>query len=235
MTAPVEHGYPDWGRQSGRQDVIYINDTDTIAALKFYDPVFVGATPCIGIRFESIIRAATVYLTWMLDEAGTVTMHVEAFEIRNTGFLALQIVSGGPWLRVSVDPGAAVDLQYELKVWSAAQPRVLIATNGGQPKLLEAVATAVGAGATVTIQSLYTVPGLAHFQVLATPATWDGGITCDDITGTVHRIVTLNQTIGIQPQLVYLLGMPATFSIHNSTGVAGTFWFSLISHSIGQS
>lgn len=235
MTTPVVHGYPDYVRQAARADVVYLSVSESITAEKTHARKFVGASPCIGIAFTSLNIRAQVTLNWLSEETGGTFLKEEVFTVAANGFCAIQIATAGPWVEAKVTAPFPGTLDYELTLWAAHEPRILFFTTLGAPVLIERPVTAIAAGATHTIETPFTVPGLAHLQIFATMATWDGGLIATDCLGVAYRLGTFDQRLGLAPVLLYLPAMPATFSIHNSTGVGGTYAVSLIAHSIGQS
>lgn len=234
MTTPVVHGYPDWIRQAARADVVYLNVSEAITATKVHPRKFVGATPCIGISLESLDLRCQVTLNWYSAETGGIFLKEEVFTVGPSGMCAIQIATAGPWVEAQVAFPTPGTLNYELRLWSADVPRILFFTDPGAPILIAQAVTNIAAGVTTTIESPFTVPGLAHLQVFATMATWDGGLQAINILGVTYRLATLDQRFGLAPVLIYLPAMPVQFSIHNSTGALGTFAVSLIAHSIGQ-
>lgn len=233
MTTPVVHGYPDWARQVARADVVYLDVSETISNVKTHATKFVGATPCVGIDFTAASGIwCTIELNWLSAQSGGTTLHSEEFVVGGNGKMALSIPAIGPYLQISISP-ESFNYTYSMTVWATYEPRVLFGAAIRAPLLIDVTNGSIGAGATVTIDAEYTVPGMACFQLYCDAATFDGGVRAMINSTTPIDIVTFIQTLPIAPHLIYLPAAPVRFLLHNSAAVARNYFVHIYSHSIG--
>ena len=224
MTAPVPHGYPDWGRSVAQSDVVIVNDTaQSINAVKDYGIFFVGNLRALGVIFVSNGNAGNVSLTFYADQAGTIPIVSYGISLQSADYSPQPVRVMGAFVRVQVGPGPAVPFLYDLLVasqpdYGARSPDHTLAAG------ISVVGGPIGAGATVIVNCPV---------VLAGPAVWTANVgggafsaylqTIDEIGG----ITFLDHITAASPVFdnrhAYLPSMHVRIRLDNNTGAPQTY------------
>src|SRR5258706_7317529 len=119
MTAPLAHGYPDFGRFTAGADKLLADlSVAGLNVLTSYGPYFVGDVQFARLQFVAQVNHFACELQFYSDSTLSTFTAREAFSLRqgdtyNHAFPAL-----GPYLMLNVDP-SAVGAAFNAKVTTA--------------------------------------------------------------------------------------------------------------------
>lgn len=223
MTQPVSHGYPDFGRYVATADKELLNlNVADIDAQTNYGPVFVGDVPWLGIFFLSSGGAFTVQMRYGTQPNGTGILTTQSFTVESAGIALLSFPVGGPYLTLRVTP-QAINGVFNAQVYTQHSPAPTDNSDTSSNIVLSSVATAVGAGATVTVTASRVFPGPAVWNVFTTLATWEAHVRSHTAGGSQTRLDTVNQAVAQPSRMLYLPYEFVRVAFTNNTGAAGTF------------
>lgn len=219
MTQPVQHGYPDYQRNTPATDVMYIFDVGVANANITYPIQFVGLTPNVGVVLISITQRARLDLFFYADAAGTSLVGIQRVATNANGNFQGTVQCLGPFCKPVLNPGVT-PLSYQFRLF--ATPGAGIQQNGDQDNILiSQFNTAIGAGVTLTFDALVTWPEEASFLYAQTAGTWNGSILAVDFDATATRIHAWDSTWGQATQgLIKLPAGNARIVIHNTSASA---------------
>lgn len=165
MTAPVAHGYPDYGRYSARADLLLINQQNVAVNVDtVYNIGFVGGIEALGVVANSNGTGALWHFDYYSDAAGTLLLSRTSVETGSNRPFEKSLPTYGPFLRITLSPNAAGST-YTLVVWSTTRSAI---SNNGQPQrsiLIAQTTVNIGAGATSTFTASRVWPGSATWSV----------------------------------------------------------------------
>lgn len=229
MTQPGSQGYPDWKRVYNLANTLYadeeifVNNT-TITRGPFY----VGTQAFLGIYMEVITGGFSFRFNFYDSEAKTTLLSRHEFDLPDFNVTCEQSVPVlGPWVEVEAQT-SAVNGDALFRVWASfGQTSISFLSNDNV--LMSRVNTAIGAGATVTVNALAVWPGQAflNFQQVAGTCTLkvqtvDRLATATDIW---HRALTAAQPVG---ELIALTSEMARVTITNTSGAPTNFDLHLV-------
>lgn len=230
MTAPIVHGYPDWGRFAARADVIYISDTSVVigAGDKVYDPIFVGNVRHLGFIFNMVTNNAAVRLDYYNDENLSTILGTQTIKTRVGGGFDFSLPVQGPWVQVFINFNAT-PAEYDLYMFSVSG-NIASIQNGPAPiRIIGVGAFAIGAGATVTLTSSRSYPGEAMWSVSSALATWTALLDTIDDLGVTNVLDAGNNTLNPLNRRVWLPAEQCRLRVTNTTAGAGTFTAAVVS------
>lgn len=231
MSLPVSHGYPDWARQSAEQDVTLLYQTGTVLnAASNTATFFVGVMPYLSIFYNIATNRGRLTAFWCLDQAGTQVVGVDKFLTAAAGSVACNIPVLGPWVFFAREASAYPDT-VDTRIVMAQAPRIPSDEPPFLPMLFNVEAAAVAAGATVNVNSVRTLPGLATLCVDTALATWTAFLRALEFAGTFQYLYSLRNTSLPGPRLITLPATSVRLAFTNTTAAAGTFSASLIGRS----
>lgn len=228
MTAPVPHGYPDWGRYAAQADVELIGTSALNQAVAVtFGRFFVGGVRHCAYIFTVATNHATVTLETYTAETGGTLLSQQTIECRAGGGFDVSIPVQGPWLAITVTPvGGAID--FDLNVWTTAGNLASVTGPMAPRYALSQINIAVAAGATVTTNIPYTYPGLGHWVVFHTAATFNHTLRTIDSAGAVKIIDQITQTTPPGARLIHIPPIPMQLAIQNTSGAAAAYNASII-------
>lgn len=227
MTAPVTHGYPDFGRYLAQADkflthidVVNLNGTET------HGPFFVGDVPAIGIFGVASANNMRVRFNFYGDSAGVTIFTSEVIDINNGDTAEFSIPTHGPWMYINIinGVGAASGL---FDIWTEHIPRRPQANASTWNVLFSAVDTVYAAGQTL-VNGGIVLPGRAIFTVDCTAANTFIDLRSIDYGGTALFLSRNNNASGIQDRIVYLPATHLQLRIQNNSGAAQVFSYTLL-------
>lgn len=180
MTTPLQHGYPDWGRQRAVSDILVLN-TGSIAipGVRVDGPFFVGNLPYLYCH-ALCANQAEVTLDWFADSAATIPLERDQLVSGIGGDVTQCVPVAGPYVRittnVSVNPSTTT-----LRFYMTSEPFAHFATTGGLNTLISVDGAAVGAVAVGTFNATAARGGWVHWN-----AFFDGGVA------TLQRLYAVN-------------------------------------------
>lgn len=233
MTAPITHGYPDWGRFAAQSTVIYNRESATVTnGTVVRGPFFVGDVEALGLSFFSGNNEGMVFLVWSADEAGAEVMAIEEYHITDLGNVNIGIPVAGPWVEAQVVIGAAGTLTFDLILWAMPKRRTFPDAPGNNI-LISSVNTAIAAGATATNNATRTWPGPAYWSGWQGVSNFVVFLEALDANGNVY---TLDRWQGAGQDfrtLIFLPALPCRIRHVNQTGGANVYTSQLIAaHSL---
>lgn len=232
MTAPVAHGYPDYGRYLAAADKLLVSDTQSnIDAVTTYPRMFVGDVPFMGIW----LRVSTNHFRFNFDfydaREGGNYLTGQPFSIRQGSEMDITIPVGGPFCEMSAQP-SAVDGEFERTIWTAHSSNQY--TRLSYDSLILASFNAnINAGATQTISSSRVFAGEAHWFADSAAATWTARVETLDFQGTAVIIDEIRATAaGSDGRQIFLPPIDTQIVVVNSTGGGATFRTALVGRPI---
>lgn len=220
MTAPVTHGYPDWGRYVAQADVILADSSAGPTGVdQQIGPFFVAGNKFIGLNILISGGATLLTIGWSTDSLGLNRMGFQTVPFRSNERLAITVPVQGPYMMILIEPQVG-GVSMEWTVWTTAANSP--STDGDMaPKQLIANGSSVAAGATRTDFATRILGGPAFFSADSSLATWVAILESYDETGATQGIARLtNATV---PGLnVVLPQRPIQIRSVNTTGGAGS-------------
>lgn len=149
MTAPISHGYPDWGRFAAQADILLNIETGTVINNPVTrGPYFVGNVQAVGIEFSPSVGSAEVQIGWYDSAAGTNLLTLETYEFQVGTRMTQTIPVLGPFMLVTIVDGVS-PCTFSLTLWTAPTRRNK--ANGATGiSLVGVINTAIGIGVTAT-------------------------------------------------------------------------------------
>lgn len=227
MTAPVPHGYPDFGRFIAGADKLVTSVTDNnLAAPANYGPFFVGDIPFVRFYFRAFIRNFDVVYNFYEDEAQTILLGTESFVVRVLGFYDQATPALGPFVTITVSPSAAGG-SFDMRVVAAhtqwrpgdASPLTSVPFSGS--------AVAYPAGIT-DLDDPYVVPGPAVFFAECLTANTQIDLRAVNSAGTSTFLARIANPDGRVAMPVFLPRMPLRLRIDNNSGGGANFTYSVM-------
>lgn len=227
MTAPIPHGYPDWGRVAAVSDkIIYADTPSGINGLVTYDRVFVGDAPFIGMALRPTTHHFEFRFLFYDDESAGNLLTGQFFSVRNGSDLMLTIPVAGPWLEMSALPSTS-GAAFDRTVWTASSANLYDRNNFVGSILLNHNAN-VGAGTTVSVSATRVAPGEAYWSVRSLATNWEMRLETVDYTGTVRRIENASSLgSAIQRGGIFLPPIDARVTLVNNDAASAFMFFSL--------
>lgn len=230
MTAPISHGFPDYGRYVSSADKIYdIRAAITINGPTTFGPYFVGDVPAIGFRFSAEIQNFTVILIFYDSQTQTNELTRFPYSVRVSQDFSGTVPVRGPWLAFYVEPNVA-GAQCSFRVMSSHALTQGDAQLPQSSNLISRAGAAVGAGATNTSVPATLLPGPAVWNVRSALATWTCVFETIDYLGAIRQLDYVDNTYPKNERALFL--PPVSFQIRftNTTAGAGTFDLSVVAH-----
>lgn len=223
MTQPSPHGYPDWGRYSASADKEIDNQVwaDMDVATTF-GPYFVGDVEWVNIVVTASAQHFRYRMQFRSSNVAIADMHNQEFIARSVGLSFLSFPVTGPWLFILVTP-SAINSTGGFILTSGRRGGNPVNGNSIPNVLISRVNTAVGAGATVTVDATTTYPGPALWNLFVTPAAWTANIDSLDENAVTTRLDTVDNTVGKSSRQLYLPYQPIRLSVTNTSGAGGVF------------
>jgi hypothetical protein len=227
VTAPVPHGYPDWGRQTPGSDVLL----DQMIAVDIgtgvvRGPFFVGANQYVGIFVQGTVAGTQVFFNFFNDQAQNIALGRYSLDIANGGSASLTVPVRGPWLYVSyISAGAHSTIDSVL--WTAAIDAKDL-QNGSQSVCLYSLdAVSIGASTTRTDDLLDCWPGWGYLQGFCNAASYSIRLYSRDFTGTLQLLDNNNAVLNKFGALIPLPPTPLRVVSVNGDAAARTLTVSL--------
>lgn len=223
MTAPVEHGYPDFGRYRASADKVYFDATVAdIDGATDYGPFFVGDVDYLSLFFSPTTNHFLVTLGFYDAPSGGANTGLFAFSARNTCTVDQVVPVRGPYVIMTVQPNAVNG------AFSALLASCPLHHSGGQAAgagslLISRTVAAIGAGATVTTLAQATRQAPAVWSVSSPAATWVARLESITFQGVVTVLDRITQLSNEDARPIYLPHTTVQISVDNTTGVASTF------------
>lgn len=223
MTAPLPHGYPDFGRYAARSDkLIHSQSNVVISAETEYGPYFVGDVPHIGLRFFAQTNHFQLQATFFDTVGASFFLGNRSFSLRQNSTLDITIPVMGAFVVFTVSPSGA-NSQFTLRSWNAYASMWSDLSLYNSP-VLASMDQSIGAGAAVEVDATRIWPGSAHWFVAGDATTWITELRTIDYLGTVQNIALIRRFAADSDGfIVFLPAINARIRTTNLSGSAATF------------
>lgn len=233
MTAPVEHGYPDFGRYAATADKFLIdNNTAPVAGLNNLVAVFVGDQKYLGVFAIVTGTSISVRFNFFGDSAGSQLFSGRTIDLQDGAWFEGSIPVLGPWLIVeifAVGNAASLLLQawgqpsHAMQTSSSARANVVFSEQGRvvAPGTNNLDSGRVWTGEAILYAALPGVLSAVHLFSI-------------EYTGTLIFLTRIQGT-GIEAERrIFLPGQQLRIRFTNTSGVNQLFDYSLTAASMGE-
>jgi hypothetical protein len=224
VTAPIEHGYPDYGRFSPQQDILLLNvENDNTDAAVEHPLQFVGHVPYVYMLFQSSVNHFSVDMDYYADSAGTIQLFSQQVIVRQGGIFVDTLPTLGPFLSVTVTP-SAINSHYILQLSASHHRKRSVQASAVGNLLLRVSAVSIGAGATLTSVIDNVTPGIATWSVDTNVADFFSEVEAIDHNGLTYLIDRIEEKVVGQKRTIFLPPCSIRCRTANNTAAAGTFY-----------
>lgn len=226
MTTPIQHDYPDWGRQAASSDIIVAQHINENLAGPVTDPVkFVGQYNYVHVRAFSIPTSVSIELQWFIDEAATVGVQPDIVQTLGPVDAIGAFPVRAPFLKV-INRLAAYPNTFTNIVHMTSAPSSPISGVAGDNSLISAITGGpLAAGGNVTLTAKGSRPGSAYFEAdLIGGADFQAYLYATDYLGVQTALASCSSVGGVRSndggKSVYLPAQTCQIQIFNSTAAA---------------
>lgn len=228
MTAPVAHGYPDWGRFVARANVKWLKETGVaITAASERGSFFLGHTTHLGVKFTCTTGHASISFSWRTGAAAADEVATTGIDVRDDTIYVGAIPVVAPYVVVTVTPGS-VNPTFNLALWSAAGPLPFL-DHSDTNVLLSDILTPWGLGIATTGVATYVTPGLAYLSCFASITNYTATVESIDASGVTQRLLIYGGAHNGLSMAVYLPATPVRLQLDNNVGPGATIEYALTS------
>lgn len=217
----VPTGYPDFSRRISHSDQLLFEDTIGPGVGRNATDAFpVAGVPAIGLRMGGDTDHMRLDVDWYMDAAFATFLVTQEFHVRSTGEFIGSIPCLGPFVSVAAT-GSTANAFGALKIWTVGQggPHDM---SAAARQLLTANPVNVGAGAATDIFGTNIWPGISHFSLRTTIATWVASLFSIAYDGTLTGIARWNNTAGQAiNQQIATSAQQLQLTFTNTSGAAG--------------
>lgn len=226
MTAPIQSGYPDFGRYQAQATKLYAKALVTNQNADFtVDLGYVGDVANLGVRVQPTVAHCVVDMNFTSDAAGTIFLGNHTFSCRSNDTFARSLPVLGPFCQVTFFlPTVPADVDYTFGQASAPYSGLDLSSS----------ANVVFSGADVShpngqtlIEGGRVLPGLAYFFGEATAANTFMDIRSVSASGSVTFLTRIANGDLRKVQPVFLPAQHLQLRVQNNSGVAQFFSYSL--------
>lgn len=185
MTLPLAQGFPDWGRFVSEAQVLEVSDVGVVHSGVFVYPIrYVGNGKAIQVRFQPTTIPCRVSFRFYGDSAGTFLSDFYNIDCQTNdrGKQAVPVL--GPYMDVAVSPSAGGNYTYTLLAWRVGSDGQY-AGGDGDANVFGNIGNAIGAGATITLDSGFVMEGQAFVTGFSPATGWQMNIDAVDFQGNV--------------------------------------------------
>ena len=217
MTAPVGHGYPDFGRYQAHADKRLLSEVGTVISVDALYPLgFVGDVGYLAIHFTATTNHFSVFIDFYEDAAYTSRFDGYAMDVRQGCTLPTSVPVMGPFARVSVNPSAASS-EFTCSMWTMSRAAVFADLSAVSTILLSIDNDTVLAGATDVFGTTMILPGEASFVLnLEAAVSWRARLFSVDRNGTLRILSYVNAENRGIPHQIYLPPTPLRLEVFNN-------------------
>lgn len=184
-TTPIEHGYPDWGRQVAQSDIlIYSLNDDAFTGTETSARLFAGNTRWLYVNIQSAANVK-VDLLFSTEQSGGLDLSGETVVTGDIGVARVAIPMRGAYVQfvTEIDPTDEPELVV-VNVFAIAEPYNTYAFTEGVNQLIAAENVLQGAGTNVYYPPNIVIAGRARwvadfingvtFTIYLKAIAWDG-------------------------------------------------------------
>lgn len=227
MTAPLPHGYPDWGRyQASADKSLWSVANVTIGVSTNYGPFFVGDVDFVRLYFLASTNHFNVSVKFYADAALTQFLMSDAVSVRQDDTYRRSIPVTGAYVLVQVSPSAAGSI-FDARLTTLRHPA---RGNDGSDRdgvLITDIDGSYAVGTTI-VDATKVIPGPAVFYGHAKTASTFLDLQVVNYVGTVLGLVRIINSTGPVSHLVYLPPQHVRIRVTNNSAGAAFFDLSLM-------
>jgi len=148
MTAPVSHGFPDWGRYQARAGKLF--DLQLIfgqVGARTFGPYFVGDVRHLGLSLVVGTSGASIDLEYYADATLTFLMGQDHVTLLAGGVFERTVPALGPYFIIRFTPNAS-PFDIAMRIWQADDPSTPFALTAIDNILVSQVAVPHAPGVT---------------------------------------------------------------------------------------
>lgn len=224
MTLPLGTGFPDFARQASEAQVLEINDINVTHGDGFnYASRYVGNARALQLWANAVASGLRLQFQFWGDNPNTILMDSYVVNLRGNDVAKQPIPIMGPFLTVFVQTETAGNQTYTLQLWRTPE-LARFAGLEGDIAIFSQNGTAIGAGATATIDHQYVMEGPAHWSGLVTNTPWDIELIAVDYRNNETILDQASSQDGpLHPRSVYLPPWHIRAKIFNGSGVLSLY------------
>lgn len=232
MTAPIAHGYPDWGRFAARADTVWIRSNGfNVDVSATHGPFLSAAYQFLRIKFTASANHFQVFIEFYEDQAGMFSTGIHNFECRQGTTLDWIFPILGPWMAVIVVPNVVAST-YTLGLHSAWGPYHPTSSGPDQNLLINRINESVPAGATENYDATFIWPAEAHWFAEKPAGTHEIRLVTLDTLGNETPLSRLGPDLTSTRTPVFLTARMARIKFVNSAAAAAVFHATLVGRPI---
>lgn len=226
MTAPLPHGYPDFGRyQAGADKLLARLNVDPIGAGTTYGPYFVGDVTHVRVYFAPLVGNFNGIVRFYDDAALTNLLAEEGFSAWSNDVFHQSFPALAAYMVLRVSPVGAGQ-SFSATISTAHANWRPVGINYNSPILFSQadINHAVG---TTNLDAVNVYPGPASFHGQAAVAGCQMSLQALDAGGTVYHLARIHNVDGIATRLLYLPPMHIRLVILNTTAAVQLFSYAV--------
>jgi hypothetical protein len=228
MTAPVVHGFPDWGRYAAHATKIYTQQNGTtINGSTTYGPFFVGDQTHLAVVLNSSTDNLTLSLAYYIDEGGSALLGVQILGVAVDVGYAQSVPVLGPWVQVTVNP-VTTPADIVLWLYGVAGNILQLLPDETSNLLVSQDVANIGAGATINTNSARVWPGEAFWQVFCNAASWAARVQSITAAGTINLVDYQDSNYVRTARQIFLPSCPTRLQLVNFDGAIRQYAWSLV-------
>lgn len=229
MTAPLPHGYPDWGRYEASADKLLASlSVLDIDATTDYGTYFLGDVPYFRLQFFASVGSFRVILKYYDTSTLTTLVGQDSFDLNAGDTYNRSTPVLGAYLVMSVDPFVA-NSQFFATLTAAHAPWVSNGSNPTSNILFTGVDVSYPNGITY-IEAGYIMPGWAQLTGRAIVANTEIDLYAQDYHAAEYFLNRIENANGMVSRALFLPPMHLRMRFRNLTGANQLFTYGLQAH-----
>lgn len=234
MTAPIAHGYPDWGRYAARSDVLLLDLTgEAYTGVVTHQLGFVGGYEGIAFSFIAVVGPYRVRISYGTTALSSSIVTQYTFEFQSGGMTNVVLPILGPYCFIEVR-GTGASTTYTITASTSQRDAIDQPASGKANAIINNYGQPIGAGATATATASVIWPGGAYLVVYCTGNNWVADVSALSYTGGNNFIDYLVSNGATETQ--HFLFLPCSqiqVRVTNNSGIAQTYYVFLVGRPIG--
>lgn len=230
MTTPLAADRPDWlPTVPGTVVEVFSFSGNQNVGLVNYGRKYVGTHPYLWLKFQGSAGGIRVILTWYPTSTSSVQLGIHEAHWRQLFPSEGSFPALGPWVQIEIEANP-VPQALSCRLWSSLLPSQSRA-QGPENALIQANTVPVGAGAVLTIDSLYCRWGWGHWTGLLLAGVGHNiQVGCLDFAGG-FSLLDIHVPPGDGNRSLFLVPpRPIRVTVFNADAVAHFFYCSVTIH-----
>lgn len=230
MTTPLQHGYPDWGRQRAASDILVLNVNNVaIPGNRVDGPLFVGTQPYLYAH-ALCANQAEITLDWFADAAATIALERDQLVTGIGGDVTQCVPVAGPYLRIttntSVNPSTTT-----LRFYMTSSPFAHFATTGGLNTLISVDNAVIGGFGVATTNATAARGGWVYWNASIYDRTpIFARLFAVQFSGVATLLDFNYHPVNATGKMVLAPALPLRITVQEQTGVGSTYSAVAIHH-----